>query len=78
MTHSHKPLRTEIDWDDIPNKIWMNNGKIVVCSTFKNATPRLFSFIEDNIIDTSSYHDNGEPEYSEAIDWNNVRLDYER
>lgn len=68
----------QIDWDDLPNKIWMKDGKIVICSTIKNITPRLISCIEDNIIDTSNYHDDGTPEYMEEINWNSVKDDYDK
>ncbi len=56
-----------IDWDDIQNKIWMNNGKIVVCTTFKNATARLFACIEDNIVEIDGH---------EFIEWQHVEKDY--
>lgn len=57
----------EINWDELPNKIWMKDGKIVVCSTLKNTTPRLFSCIEDNIIEIDSI---------EFIEWRHVEKDY--
>lgn len=63
----HVKNKELIDWDDISNKIWMNDGKIVVCTTFKNATPRLFSCIEDNIVEIDGL---------EYIEWRHVEKDY--
>ncbi len=60
-----------IDWDDIPNKIWMKGRKICICTTFKECTPRLLACIEDNIYSKDGY---GE---AEGIEWAHVRKDYE-
>ena len=56
-----------IDWDDIPTKIWMNNGKIAICTTFKQCTPRLLACIEDNIVEIDG---------KEYIEWRHVEKDY--
>ena len=58
-----------IDWDLLPDKIWMEDGKIVICSTLKDNTDEIITFIEDNIkIDSNN---------EEFIDWYAAQIDYE-
>ncbi len=56
-----------IDWDNINNKVWMDKGKIVICSTLADIPPRLISCIEDNIVDIDGH---------EFIEWRHVEKDY--
>ena len=63
--------------EEVESLIWMNNASQIVIDSRLIGWKELMVFVEDNIIDTSNYHDDGTPGYSEDIDWNQVWEDYD-